>query len=319
VGPGVTRPLLISAIDFASPVVDKVERLLEVLSALHEDPLLGDMFVLHGGTALNLFHDRVPRLSVDIDLMFVGAADMEAMKAARPEVDARFREVVGGLGYAVQGTNDEHSGQTYRVKYPGNYVKVDVSYLARVALLEPEVRTCEFADPPVTFPVLQRAELVAGKVKAVMERVVARDLFDLFRLSLQMPDLFDDPVARALVFRALCTSDPFPRISSPADALERFHAPPPEFTQPLLALLRSDESPDYGLMLQRVRQWLAPLDSPSASEAEFARLLGDEVVYRPQLLFSEWPDILERALLDPVMAWKLHNLAERARIGRSDP
>lgn len=66
-----TRPILKLPIGFAPTVVDKVERLLEVLSALREDPVLQDAFILHGGTALNVFHAHTPRLSVDIDLMFV--------------------------------------------------------------------------------------------------------------------------------------------------------------------------------------------------------------------------------------------------------
>jgi predicted nucleotidyltransferase component of viral defense system len=308
-----TRPLLISATGFAPSVVDKAERLLEVLSALREDPFLGELFVLHGGTALNLFHDTLPRLSVDIDLMFVGAAEVEDMRVMRPEVHARFREVVGGLGYAVHAADQEHSGQTYRVKYPGNYVKVDVSYLARVALLAPEALTCAFADPPVSFPVLQMAELAAGKVKAVMERVAARDLFDLYRLSLQMPGLFNDPLARAVVLRAVCAADPFPRISSPVEALKRFQVLPPELAEPLAAMLRTSDSLDYSLMLEAVRHWLSPLERRSSAEVEFAQSLAGNAEYRPELLFADWPEVLDRARRDPVMAWKVQNLAERPR------
>lgn len=130
-----TRPILQVAMSFTTPVIDKVERLLEVLAVLREGPVVRDAFVLHGGTALNLFHDDAPRLSVDIALMFIAEPDTEAVHRARPEVDSRFRRVVQGLVYLVQGTNDERSGQTYRVKYPGGYVKVDISYLARVPLV----------------------------------------------------------------------------------------------------------------------------------------------------------------------------------------
>ncbi len=70
------RPLLSTASSFTAATVDKVERLLEVLAALRDDPLLGSAFVLHGGTALNVFSDELPRLSVDIDLMYVGQLDV---------------------------------------------------------------------------------------------------------------------------------------------------------------------------------------------------------------------------------------------------
>ncbi|KAF0208230.1 MAG: hypothetical protein FD171_1066 [Actinobacteria bacterium] len=303
-----TRPLLTVPLGFAPQVVDKVERLLEVLSALRDDAFLGEMFVLHGGTALNVFHERVPRLSVDIDLMFVGAVDVDEMRRLRPQVDGRFREVIGALGYVVRATNDEHSGQTYRLQYPGDYVKVDISYLARVALLEPEVRICEFADPPVAFPVLQLPELVAGKIQAMMERVAARDLYDLYRLALTHPALFDDSLVRALAVRAICASNRFPFVTRPVDSLDRFENPTREFTEPLYAMLNADDAPDYEQMLASVAAWLAPLGGPIAPEAEFMRRLRESADYRPDLLFANWPDVAGRAAADPVMAWKVQNL-----------
>ena len=168
------RPLLSTASSFTALTVDKVERLLEVLAVLRDDPLLGSVFVLHGGTALNVFNDEVPRLSVDVDLMYVGQLEVSAMRTERPRVDLRLREVVRKLGYAVRGTNDEHSGQTYRLRYGDEYIKIDVTYLARVAFLEPVEQRCPICSPPVSFPVLDRRELVAGKVKALMERTASR-------------------------------------------------------------------------------------------------------------------------------------------------
>lgn len=308
-----TRPLLSVPLGFAPLVVDKVERLLEVLSSLRDDAFLGEMFALHGGTALNVFHERVPRLSVDIDLMFVGAVDVEEMRRLRPHVDERLREVTGALGYIVRAMNDEHSGQTYRLRYPGDYVKVDISYLARVALLEPEVRTCDFADPAVAFPVLQLPELVAGKIQAAMERVAARDLYDLYRLARAHPALFDDSLVRALAVRAICVSSRFPFVTRPTDALDRFENPSREFTEPLYAMLNADDAPDYREMLASVIAWLAPLDRLVAHEAEFTRRLRESADYRPDLLFAEWPDVAARAAVDPVMTWKVQNL--RALLG----
>jgi Nucleotidyl transferase AbiEii toxin, Type IV TA system len=316
VGARVSRPLLTLPVAFTQSVIEKVERLLEVLSALEGDPFLGRMFVLHGGTALNLFHDEVPRLSVDIDLMFTGAVDLETMREMRPQVDTRFRGVVAALGYAVQGTNDEHSGQTYRVKYGDEYIKVDVSYLARVALLDPELPRCSLADPPVVFPTLRLPELVSGKIKALVERRAARDLYDLYRLSCKEPGLLEDPLARALAVRAVSVSDPFPRVRTPSQVLDVLESPPSEYTEPLLAMLPAGERPDYAEMLGAVRRWLSALDVTTAAEAEFMRLLDEEAEYRPQLLFAAWPDVLKRATMDPVMAWKLRNLSRRSRNGK---
>ena len=107
-----TRPIVRSSPAFAPATLDKVERLLEVLEAVREDPVLEDAFVLHGGTALNVFHDDLPRVSVDIDVMYVRSASLAEMLHDRPVIDRRLREVMGKLGYATQALNDEHSGRT---------------------------------------------------------------------------------------------------------------------------------------------------------------------------------------------------------------
>ncbi len=182
------RPLLKTRSRFAAVAIEKVERLLELLAAFRDDPLLGDAFVFHGGTALNVFSDDVPRLSVDIDLMYVREVDVAAMKVDRPRIDTRLRAVAGKLGYTVRGTNDEHSGQTYRLKYGREYLRIDVSYLSRVPLLAVAEESCPVCDPAVTFPVLDRREVLAGKVKAVMERTASRDVYDLARMGKSMPN-----------------------------------------------------------------------------------------------------------------------------------
>ncbi|MCL4079465.1 nucleotidyl transferase AbiEii/AbiGii toxin family protein [Coriobacteriia bacterium Es71-Z0120] len=310
-----TRPILNAPVGFSKPVIDKVERLLEILSALHDDPMLTDAFVLHGGTALNLFHDDAPRLSVDIDLLFVAEPELAAMRRARPDVDARFRRVVEGLGYLVQGTNDEHSGQTYRVKYPGDYVKVDVSYLARVPLLQPELRVCTLSEPHVPFPTLRFPELVAGKVKALLERTAARDLYDLWRIAVRHPFHFVDPLARACAIYAMSASDPFPYTKRPADALARFENPAADLAEPLYAMLRPGDTPEFSEMVSVVRSWLAPLGNTTRAEAEYMRLLEDRAEFRPELLFGEDSETASRALQDPVMAWKVQNLAKRGQGG----
>jgi hypothetical protein len=305
------RPLLSTASSFAAPTVDKVERLLEVLAALRDDPLLGAVFVLHGGTALNVFSDELPRLSIDVDLMYVGQLEVSAMQTERPRVDARLREVAGKLGYAVRGTNDEHSGQTYRLRYGDQFIKIDVTYLARVALLEPVEQPCPICSPLVSFPVLDRRELVAGKVKALVERTASRDLYDLARMAASNPDAMDDPLSRALVIRAISTADPFPAVQDPVEALSRFAEPSDELVESLRTVVAVDDEPDFPAMCARVAALLAPCSALTVPEREYYRLLDKESIYQPQLLLSAWPDVLERALIDPVMEWKVRNLKKR--------
>lgn len=239
--------------------------------------------------------------------------DVSATQTERPRVDARLREVAGKLGYAVKGTNDEHSGQTYRLRYGDQYIKIDVTYLARVALLEPVEQMCPICSPQVSFPVLDRRELVAGKVKALVERTASRDLYDLARIAISSPDAMDDPLLRALVIRMISTADPFPAVRDPVEALSRFAEPSYELVESLRTVVTADDEPDFPAMCVRVAALLAPCSALTVSEREYYRLLDEESVYRPQLLLSAWPDVLERALIDPVMQWKVRNLRKRSR------
>lgn len=55
--------------------LEKVLRLLDLLQEIARDPDLSERLVLKGGTALNVFHLGLDRLSVDIDLNCIGALD----------------------------------------------------------------------------------------------------------------------------------------------------------------------------------------------------------------------------------------------------
>ena len=62
---------------FRPEILEKVLHLLSLLEALRSHPFLKGTLALKGGTALNLFLLDLPRLSVDVDLNYVGAADRE--------------------------------------------------------------------------------------------------------------------------------------------------------------------------------------------------------------------------------------------------
>lgn len=112
------RPTLRGAESYDPSTVETVERLLELLSELAREPYLDPRLVLHGGTALNLFHGPVPRLSVDADLLYVGSSDRETMLAERPEVESSLCRVARSLGYQVGQVapqRDTHAGCTLRL------------------------------------------------------------------------------------------------------------------------------------------------------------------------------------------------------------
>ena len=68
---------LTASTGFRAEIVEKVAQLLVILNELGEYQYLRDRLVLKGGTTLNLFVFDLPRLSVDIDLNYIGSSDRE--------------------------------------------------------------------------------------------------------------------------------------------------------------------------------------------------------------------------------------------------
>lgn len=67
--------------NFIQNNLEKVVRLLDVLKFISTelDPY-GDKLILKGGTAINLMYTNLARLSVDIDLDYIGSVDKEIIK-----------------------------------------------------------------------------------------------------------------------------------------------------------------------------------------------------------------------------------------------
>jgi len=64
---------------FLKNSLEKMFRLLDILSILKTNPVTKNAFVLKGGTALNLFILGIPRISVDIDLNYIQSISRSSM------------------------------------------------------------------------------------------------------------------------------------------------------------------------------------------------------------------------------------------------
>ena len=88
---------------------EKVHVLVRLLEAVRTHPFLGPRMALKGGTALNLFVLDFPRLSVDIDLNYVGSSDRATMLAERPRVEHALAQVFGRMRLALKRAPTAHA------------------------------------------------------------------------------------------------------------------------------------------------------------------------------------------------------------------
>jgi predicted nucleotidyltransferase component of viral defense system len=170
--------------------VEKVLRLKELLREFLRHPFLKEKLVLKGGTGVNVFLLQLPRLSVDIDLNYIGQVDRDRMQAERPEVERAVEQIALGLGYRLGAGKNDWALKEFHLSFNNHakradHLQVEVNFLMRVCALPPQSRKAiQLADEtPCEFPVLAIEELMAGKLKAMIERSHPRDLYDLYRFS----------------------------------------------------------------------------------------------------------------------------------------
>jgi hypothetical protein len=162
--------------------IDTVRLLLAVAPAVFQSP----RFAMKGGTALNLFVQDMPRLSVDIDVVFIDhTLDREtALRAIGGDLNA-VKSAISALGYrAVLPTTKSGDDVKLLVEGGGARVKIEVNFVFRGTVL-PVVQNAliqtaqDLFTTDVVVPVLDTAELYGSKLVAAMDRQHPRDIFDV--------------------------------------------------------------------------------------------------------------------------------------------
>lgn len=149
----------------------------------------GGVFALKGGTAINLFLREMPRLSVDLDLVFTDhrlpraealAAINEALRGARGRLANR--------GFKVQTVSAADMGETkLLVQRDDLSVKIEVNTVIRgtVHPTQTMALTAAASDAlmaDLELPLLSPEDIYGGKLVAAMDRQHPRDLFDVMEL-----------------------------------------------------------------------------------------------------------------------------------------
>lgn len=164
---------------------DTVRLLLQVAPEIFAN----NIFAMKGGTAINLFLRDMPRLSVDIDVVYVPRLTLrdEALREIANELDG-IAARLESIGLAVKRIAPNDQGETkLLVSNEDALVKVEVNIVFRGTVM-PIVRQplCQRASDlfgvDLILPVLDSAELYGSKLVAAMDRQHPRDLFDAMQM-----------------------------------------------------------------------------------------------------------------------------------------
>ena len=300
---------------FRPEILEKAIHLLSLLEVLNSHPQLKGRLALKGGTALNLFLLDVPRLSVDIDLNYIGSPNRESLEEDRPVVERAIAAICGREGYAVTKSPSEHAGGKFRLRYesavtPTGILQLDLNYMFRVPLwpVTPRDSFPIGSYSGCGIPVLDVHEIAAGKFAALLSRQAARDLYDAHRL-LQCGLLDADKLRLAfVVYGAINRKD------WRTARIDDVGFKPHDLENQLVPVLRSDALShvgDRGTWAQRIvddcRAGLSIVLPLQENETGFLDLLLGHGEIRPQLLTDE-PDMQERIGAHPGVLWKALNV-----------
>lgn len=291
--------------------LEKVVRLGELLADIGRHRLLSNALALKGGTALNLFFGPPQRLSVDLDFNYVGHVDRKKMLNERPDVEHAIERIARGQGYDVQLSADTHAGRKFYLSYTGvagtrDRVEVDINYLFRMPL--GKVRRLSMWQPDgVERPeacIVPLEELFAGKIRAMLDRTMPRDLFDTVRLPQHESKIWGTPNFRK-IFVALAGTLPHPLYTYDHSRLTR--ATDRAINEQLGPML----SGDVGLSAQELKKdaWnvVAPLLQLDGGEREYIdRIHAGELC--PELLFPEESNLSGLLAHHPALKWKIENV-----------
>jgi len=179
-------------------------------------------FALKGGTAINLFVRDMPRLSVDLDLVFLDhrksrvesiteisdAFDAIAMKLQR----RRYK-----VDFAAPGSSQTEEHKMF-VQSGAIRVKVEVNPVMRGTLYRPVNRSLSTAAQKqlgleLELPIVSLPDLYAGKLVAALDRQHPRDLYDV--KLLYESDGLTAEIRRAFVVYLACHNRPVHEVLFP--------------------------------------------------------------------------------------------------------
>jgi predicted nucleotidyltransferase component of viral defense system len=300
---------------FRPEILEKVIYLIHLLNRFAEDSFLKNKFILKGGTALNLFCFDYPRLSVDIDINYIGSADCRIMLQEKTLIESAIEDIVLDEKMILQRKPSEHAGGKWSFRYPsalqnkGN-IEIDLNYLDRVPLWSKvtmnSFRLGEFQANSI--PVQDFHELASGKLRALFSRHSSRDLFDVHQLMTQKHLDIEKLRLGFVIYGGISRKDW--RQIKPED----IHFDWREFQNMLIPLLRKTclakrDNPKLWAekILDECRSALNKLFPLRENEAQFLDILLEQGKINATLLTSDRL-LQKRIQSNPALLWKAENV-----------
>ncbi len=192
--------------------LNQVNLLVKVLNYTAKE----ECFALKGGTAINLFYNNLPRLSVDIDLTYVGFEEREKAVDNINSALGRIAKTLKSNGYTavLQGNKSE---KKIICSNKEASIKIEPNYIIRGYVNKPKIMSvCEAVENQFSYAEIQivsKSELYGGKICAALDRQHPRDLFDIKEYFEN--NSFDDELIKGFIVMLLSHDKPLHETINP--------------------------------------------------------------------------------------------------------
>lgn len=143
-----------------------------------------ECFAIKGGTAINLFFMNLPRLSVDIDLVYLPIESRDTTYQNINQALERISQKLQKIGLKV--SSNRKNEQKLICSDGVSDIKIEPNYTLRGYVFEPQLmELCPKAQDLFGYAearIISEAELWGGKICAALDRQHPRDLFDIYNL-----------------------------------------------------------------------------------------------------------------------------------------
>ena len=288
--------------------IEKVIRLLDILNYFFAKCSFKDSLVLKGGTAINLVHTGLKRLSVDIDLDYCGSLEREKTLEDRNALEEELDKYMISENYTISPkSRSSHAllSKIYRYENVfGNIdtIKVDINFMDRVHLYSPTMSKVNYYDKTVTVRVPAIEELFGMKINALIDRSKPRDLYDVI-FVLENTNSFDMDMLRKAVVFYLSLNNKFIICDSTFERIKTIDYQ--DIKIELLPVLKKDERFNFETAKTNAINFLKELLQLTNKEKQYLEEFS-KGNYDPSLLFDE--QTATKVKDHPMAKWRAKNI-----------
>lgn len=253
-----------------------------------------------------MFYMGMPRLSVDIDLDYIGKSK-EEMLADKEAIATYLKNSLYQKYYSFSNASKSYYGlDSYVLQYLNNagnkdVIKIEINYLDRTHIFPVNQKNVNVLCYKGTtkISILNEYKLYGSKLAALIDRSKPRDVYDVYQMIKSHLLENTEILKKCLIFYNCIGGD-----ANITDFnIDKFDAMSKrDFDRMLKPMLSKDEKFDYKKTIGEIQQFLKKLLCFTDDERLFVEEFKNKK-YKPEKLFDD-QNVISRLCWHPMAIWR---------------